>query len=297
MAGSFRTQAFEAYVAAARPRAAIWRIFLGSATILGVYVGLLLLVLGGFYLFVGPLPTAMFLGRMLHPVVPFPTLMLISTHLAMAFGAFAAVRLVDRRRFGTLFGRAPRVLRDFAIACGCFWLVFALASIPWALRFDALPNLDLRTWLRFLPFALVAILVQTLAEELVFRAYLMQGLAARFRSALIWFLLPALLFGLAHYSVQMNGSNAWGVVAAAGLVGLLAADLTRVTGSIGAAWGLHFANNCIALLLIATDGTITGLALWHTSYASGAPQMAAALAIDFVTLLAAWGLTRRLAAR
>ena len=35
------------------------------------------------------------------------------------------------------------------------------------------------------------------AEELAFRGYLMQALAARFRSPLVWWLLPALLFGAA----------------------------------------------------------------------------------------------------
>jgi uncharacterized protein len=48
-------------------------------------------------------------------------------------------------------------------------------------------------------------------------------------------------------------------VGAAATFGLIAADLTARTGSIGAAWGFHFANNTMAITILATDGTITGL--------------------------------------
>ena len=41
--------------------------------------------------------------------------------------------------------------------------------------------MPLAAWAAWLPLVLPALLVQTAAEEIAFRGYLMQGLAARFR--------------------------------------------------------------------------------------------------------------------
>jgi uncharacterized membrane protein len=43
---------------------------------------------------------------------------------------------------------------------------------------------------------------------------------------------------------------------------LCAADLTARTGTIGAAWGFHFANNAVAILFLALEGPLSGLALY-----------------------------------
>jgi membrane protease YdiL (CAAX protease family) len=170
---------------------------------------------------------------------------------------------------------------------------YAVTVGAWSLVFDAEPGLPLRAWLALLPLTLLGILVQTGAEELVFRGYLLQQLAARFRSPLAWMVLPSILFGLVHYVPGMPGSTALILVLGATLFGLFAADLTAATGSIGAAWGFHFANNVLALAVLATDGTITGLALYLTPYtadAEGAARLA--LLADYALLTAAWALCR-----
>ena len=80
--------------------------------------------------------------------------------------------------------------------------------------------------------------------------------------------------------------------------GLFAADLTAKTGSIGAAWGIHFANNFNGIALIATDGTITGLALYLTPYSAADPDLLGwSVVPSFLLLAASWYLTRRLTAR
>jgi hypothetical protein len=72
-------------------------------------------------------------------------------------------------------------------------------------------------------------------------------------------------FGLLHYDPAGAGTNAWWIVAAATVFGLVAADLTRVTGNIGAAWGLHMVNNTFAVLIVGVDGTLSGLSWWVAS--------------------------------
>ena len=82
------------------------------------------------------------------------------------------------------------------------------------------------------------------------------------------------------------------------LFGLFAADLTAATGSIGAAWGFHFVNNVVALAVLATDGTITGLALYLTPYAADGEEIARfAIVADVAMLTVAWALCRAVVRR
>jgi len=141
--------------------------------------------------------------------------------------------------------------------------------------------------------ALVALAIQTGAEELVFRGYLQQQLAARFASPVVWALLPSVGFGMLHYDPATLGANAWLVVGATGLFGLIAADLTARSGTLGMAWGLHFANNFVALALIAPLGDLSGLALFRVPFAmDDTGLMRLALAFDVAMLCTVWALAR-----
>jgi uncharacterized protein len=132
----------------------------------------------------------------------------------------------------------------------------------------------------------------------LFRGYMQTQLAARFRSPIVWLLLPSLLFGIVHSDPATAGDNVWMVVGSAAVFGLIAADLTARTGSIGAAWGFHFANNVVAIAILATGGTITGLALWVTPYTLAEYEATlAAVLLDVGMLVVAWWLVRRAVAR
>ena len=160
------------------------------------------------------------------------------------------------------------------------------------------PNLDVATWAKWLPLALVLLVAQTGAEELFFRGYLQSQLAARFRHAAIWLLVPAALFGLAHYLPGYAPTRATFLVLATALFGLIAGDLTARTGSIGAAWAFHFANNVAALLLVATKGSLTGLGLFVTNDPLAAQlALPRLLVLDIVALVIVWLAIRRVLAR
>ena len=194
--------------------------------------------------------------------------------------------------------RQREFLRHFAVAAGAVAAVLGLSLLVWAIWFDAVPNLAPGAWLTALPLALLGVAVQTGAEEVVFRGYMLQQLAARFRHPAIWAGVPALIFGAVHFDPLTSGANAWPVVASALLFGLLAADLTARTGSLGAAWGFHFANNAVALLVVATNGTLTGLALWVTPYrADNADELFWLIPIDMALMLVGWWIIRRLLSR
>ena len=75
--------------------------------------------------------------------------------------------------------------------------------------------------------------------------------------------------------------------------GLCAADLTARTGSIGAAWGFHFANNVVAILVVSLSGTLSGLALYITPFAASDTETLVPLLLrDMATTVAIWAAIR-----
>jgi len=296
-----RTQAFETYVAPARARPQLWRLGLGIGIVALCHVAWMGLLFAA--LRFGTDPAGGLAAALAHGSSPAAMTLLLFTFAGLGFGAALAVRLAHRRAAGTLIGPRPQALRDFAAGAALLLAVYAVAGLTamlvLALRGGPgladwmLPGLEPGLWLRWLPLAILALLVQTGAEELVFRGYLQQQLAARFRSALVWMLLPSVLFGLLHHDAVAMGGNAWLVVAATGVFGLIAADLTARSGTLGMAWGLHFANNCLAILIVAPQGDLSGLALWRSAFATDdTGPFRAMLLADMAVLLAVWALAR-----
>jgi hypothetical protein len=189
-------------------------------------------------------------------------------------------------------------LRDFVRGAAAVVLVYAVALAVWSTAYDARPGLPPGTWALLLVPAILGLIVQTGAEELLFRGYILQQLAARFRSPVIWAFLPALTFGLLHFDTGRLGGMAIWAVAATTLFGLMAADLTARTGNLGAAWGLHFGNNAFGILILGTPGNLSGLALFQTPYTADDMSRAGAVPVlDILFLTAAWFLARRLCTR
>lgn len=283
--------AYETLVAPARPRRALWRTILGLAIVAAVYFGWMtgLAVLAAWLTGV---PFGALLGRIATGADPAAVLLLLAGFLGAWAGVWIVLRLLHRRSLRSLLGRAPRVLGDFVAGVAILGLVGGGLTL---LLLPILPPLTLRddpaTWLAFLPAALLGILVQTGAEELVFRGYLQSQLAARFGLRTVYLLLPAVLFGLAHYNAEELGQDAWIVVASTALFGLAAGDLTQRTGALGLAWGLHFANNVLAMLVLSVMGGLGGLALVH---AAAVPDALARplLVSDMLVTLAVWGAAR-----
>lgn len=284
------TPEFERYIAAARRRPALWRLLAGVGLIVAIYVAWLAAMAGILWLVEGGAGIGSVLVRIGGGGDVAAMLLLLVSFGGLALGSVVAARVLHKRGPGSLIGPAGPVARDFAVAAGAVVLVYAVVLLPWAWRFDAVPNLPLATWALLLPVALAGVALQTLAEEITFRGYLMQQLAARFRAPWVWMLLPALAFAALHWNPAETGGNTVPVIAAVGLFALAAADLTRRSGRLGAAWGMHFANNCIALLILATGDTLPGLALWRTPYAATDPAMAWAVAGDFLAIGLTWGL-------
>lgn len=257
------TPEFDRYVAPARARPQLWRTLLGAGLIAFGYVAGFLLVMLGLIAALGPDEAMSYLGTLSTGGTPTLVVLFLGMFAVPFLAAMAAAKWLHKRPGRSLFG--PRVSRDFVTAVIVAGGIYVLLSLLLPLPFAPERNVPVQLFLSFLPLALFALALQTGAEELAFRGYLQQQLAARFDHPLVWMLVPSLLFGVLHADFGDGLETAW-LVLPPTLFGLVAADLTRVTGSIGLAWGLHFLNNCSAILLMSLKGNLSGLALYTTPF-------------------------------
>ncbi|GAB5449020.1 lysostaphin resistance A-like protein [Gymnodinialimonas sp.] len=279
------------FVAPARTRPQLWRLLLGLIVAMLIYGVGIAMVFGGIFLVSGLDGMQAWAAEMVEATGPTGTLLILATFIGMALGPMLAVVLLHGRSISSLFGPLPRTLRHFLVAMAVCVVAYGITFfLPSDLRIE--PAMERALWLSFLPLALVGILLQTGAEEILFRGYVQQQLAARFASPLIWMVLPSLLFAALHYQPSVMGDNAMLVVAATGLFGLLAADLTAKTGSIGAAWGFHFANNVVAILIVALDGPLSGLALYTAPLSAASAEIRPLILLDMGTTVVTWVLIR-----
>lgn len=267
--------AFDAFVAPARARPALWRLVAGVLLAAAVWLAA---------------TVALFRAA---PAAGAPGVLLLylASFAGLALGTVLAARLLHRRGAASLLGPGGFRLRHFAAGVAAIAALVLLATAVGALAAPPERQMAWSAWARLLLLALPLVLVQTAAEEFLFRGYLMQGLAARFRTPLAWALLPAIAFGALHWDGTAYGADAWLAVVAATAVGLAFADVTAATGNLSAAIGLHFANNVAALLLVAMPGPTAALAL-YVAPVDGAHSMRAWLLADIATTLAAWAAWR-----
>lgn len=287
-----RTPEFNAYIGPARLYPQIWRLLLGIVLILFIYVSVIGLVFWAGFAYATPFGFLSWANGVLTAQGPAATLVMLFTFSGMALGAIIAAPACHMRGPGTLFGPLTTTLRGFFTAAGIVLLIYAIYA---AVTFWIDPpqvNMELGSWLGWLPYALPLILIQTSAEELIFRGYLQQQLAARFKSRIVWMVLPSALFASLHWNPEI-GHNAWLVIAVTFAMAMIAADLTEKTGSLGAAMGLHFVNNIFAMLFISVQDTITGLALYVTPFnMANTADLPIIIGIDLILLLVVWRILR-----
>ncbi len=226
-------------------------------------------------------------------------LALLFSFATMAGGLALALALVHGRRLLDLLGPLDLCWRQFrrvALYLVVLQLVIAILP-PWSQDTELVRNLDTNAWLALLPFAVIAIGVQIATEEMIFRGYLQQHLAARFARPAVWISVPAILFGLGHYTPGTLGDNAMPVAIWAALFSLAASDLTARAGTLGPALALHMVNNGFAILILSYQGNLSGLSLYTLPHdMSEAESIRAALPVDLLSLLVSW-LCARIALR
>ncbi len=205
---------------------------------------------------------------------------------------------VHRRSLPSVIGPVAPALWQFRRALVALVMLYTvIIVVPLPENMDLAPNLALSTWIRFLPLALLALFLQVLAEEVVFRGYLQSQLAARFASPIVWLALPSIVFGMLHFDPASHGATSWLVAGWATVFALAAGDLTARFGTLAPAVALHLVNNVSAILVAAPQGRFDGLALYAYPFSLKESEAVLALMpLDFLILLCSW-LAIRLALR
>lgn len=213
-------------------------------------------------------------------------------------GVIVALRVAHHRGFLDVLGNRQLLVQQFLSVLAMLAILYVVMAIlpPWGMGAPLEPNVSLGPWLLVLPFALLAVLVQVSAEEILFRGYLQQQLAARFSSPLVWIGAPAALFGLGHYMPQA-GELAMVIALWSAVFGIAMADLTARAGTLGPAIAVHFVNNAIAILVVSMPDGLSGLSLYHSPFdISDNTAVRALMPVEFMMIFVCW-LGARLAIR
>ncbi len=266
---------FQRWIDAARPRTQLWRTALGAGLVVGVWlvwtmvVGLVAVRTG----LISPDAMASVMGRSDRPLsymdIVMATGVLFATFWGLWFGVWAAARLLGKRSFVSVISYDRRVrLGQFSVgmALAAGYLAAGVALSAASGMTPQRSSLPLETWLMsFAPLAIL-IFLQSAGEELFFRGYLTQQLAARMRHPLVWGLVPSLAFGIAHVS-NGGGDLMFGAyyVVAATLLGMVMTATVWRTGGLSAAMGFHFVNNIGALLVVSVAGSAPPVSLFLIS--------------------------------
>jgi membrane protease YdiL (CAAX protease family) len=287
------------FIAPARGTAQIWRLCLGLVMAAALFLALSQLVFGTLFQVMEPETVEVILADGQTGQTAGGMLIVLFQLGLLAVAAALVVIMVHKRGPVSLIGEPGVAVRQFGVVLLAMLILMAVVWVLPPYGYDAplQRNMDLGRWLLLLPVALCAVLVQSGAEEVFFRGYIQQQLAARFKSPLVWMFVPAALFGIAHYLPDSAGSNAWTIVAWATMFGVLMADLTARSGTLGPAIAVHFVNNLSAMVLTSVPDDMSGLALYVLPFGlSDEAQMAAWLPVDFGFMLVSW-LVARLAIR
>ncbi len=289
----------EDLIASARRRPEIWRLVAGFVMCCALYlIGLLLfrrLLAGLFSVPVGSVDSGL-----LAPASPLWSLALLFSFATLGLSVVIAARIVHGRSLPELIGPfAPALITFLRVVAWVMALRLALEILPPYGADDKLPNeqMPFALWLMLLPASVLGVILQTGSEELLFRGYLQSQIAAQSRNPLLWMGIPSALFAVLHYSPAMLGDAALMIAVWAFGFGVLAADLTARSGSLGPAIGFHFANNALAMLYVGLPGGTGGLALYHLPFRADELQPTSpVLLVNFVVLVLSW-LAARIAIR
>ncbi|PLP56821.1 CPBP family intramembrane metalloprotease domain-containing protein [Mesorhizobium loti] len=204
---------------------------------------------------------------------PIGVLTALLTFCGIWAGAWLVMRWIHREPLSTLFGNSHRISRSDLLKGFAAVILTSIFSEVLLYLIDPViqrGSIGFAAWLLALvPVALLGF-VQTSSEELLFRGYLPRGLARRFRSPLVWALLPTLVFTTLHWSgSSAPAMNAAGLISI-GAFAVVLMMLVYSTGNLGAAFGAHLGNNLFGFLLISHQANLSSFALFEARSLEGA---------------------------
>ena len=175
----------------------------------------------------------------------------MSSFIPFLVGTLLAVRFLHERPLKTLVTASEGIRGNRIFAGAAVW--FCLAALIAAVESLLYPGRYVLTfqpvaWLIFAVFALILIPIQTSAEEVFFRGYLLQWMGLRLKNKWLLSLLNGLLFFLPHAANPEMAANSLLVGLGYFAIGFFFALITLEDHGMELALGAHAANNLFATL-------------------------------------------------
>jgi uncharacterized protein len=176
--------------------------------------------------------------------------------LFLSIGVGLAVKLLHQRSPRSLVTSHSSI--QWRRVCVGFAVWFGFAAVQTIVEFALNPQIfvwDFNPiqWLIFLPIALILTPIQTSAEELFFRGYLLQGLGLVLRRPLVLTIVASLPFALVHFgNPEMQRGQVWIALTYFALAVFLCAVTLR-DDRLELALGIHAANNLFIVLFVNTQ--------------------------------------------
>ncbi|MDF1669462.1 MAG: type II CAAX endopeptidase family protein [Roseovarius sp.] len=249
-------------------------------------------------MFLSPMMQPFWVQDLANASTPLTALLNLYFFVAMILALRITLWLIHKRLLSSLLGPFPLVLVHFWRVIKVLIPIYLITLLlPASEPLQLTPNLDFGLWVVLLPVTLIGLLIQTSAEELIFRGYLQSQLAARFRHPLVWIAIPSVLFAMMHFNPNIDETSAWLVVVWALVFAVITADLTARSGTLGPAIALHLANNVMAIAIAAPEGSFDGVALFTYPFLlSDSQLMMAWMPVEMLIMLCCW-LAARIALR
>jgi membrane protease YdiL (CAAX protease family) len=264
--------AFERYRESPNARTTVPRLFFGTLVVVLFWGATTLAVLlGGAYAFTlwqASPGAALPVGGVMQGFMasPLGIMAALASFSGIWIGLWTSMRWLHGETLSALFGAGRRISRsDFVKGLAAVLITSLVSEI---LLYGLQPEIargpiSIGSWLLFLVPVVLLTLLQTSSEEMLFRGYLLRGLASRFRSPFIWALLPGLLFTLLHWSASSSAAINACVLASIAAFALVLTLLVYATGNLGAALGAHLGNNLTGFLIISHQESYNSFALFN----------------------------------
>ncbi|TPK39186.1 CPBP family intramembrane metalloprotease [Mesorhizobium sp. B2-5-4] len=269
--------AFERYRNTPNARTTLLRLFLGTLIVVLLWGATTAAVLlGGTHVYFAWQVTASPYGMEGFLASPIGIVCALTSFAGIWIGLWIAMRWVHDEPLSALLGTGRRVSRpDFLKGLIAVLITSALSEILLYLLAPGIARgtISLSSWLLFAIPIVALTLLQTSSEEVLFRGYLLRGLASRFRSPFIWALLPGLLFTSLHWSGGSSAAINACVLVSIAAFALLLTLMVYATGNLGAALGAHLGNNLTGFLLISHQQSYNSFALFTAKPLEGSGWM------------------------
>lgn len=181
-------------------------------------------------------------------------------------GIFFAMRLIHERSLKSLITPKDKIdWGKFFMGFGVYGILVILGCVadylkaPETYRF----SFDASKFFIALPFIFVLTPLQTTAEELFFRGYILQAFGRKIKNAVILSAISGFIFMLPHlWNPEIYKSASMGILETVSgvfyyfLVGFMLSAVTIKTDSLEVAIGAHTVNNLIGALLVGFSDSV-----------------------------------------